>query len=79
MARALGFGEFLDGDFARGGATAGFEGLALGLKGLDGFQEGGAVADFLAAVGIGQWGGPEDGLVAAQPGGEAGELAGWEK
>jgi hypothetical protein len=48
------------------------EGFALGLKGLDGFQEGGAVGDFLAVVGIGRWGGSEGGLVAAQPGGEAG-------
>lgn len=55
----LGFGEFFDGDFARGGAAAGFEHLALGLEGLDGFEEGGLLGDFLAVVGIGREGGCE--------------------
>ena len=49
----LGFGEFFDGDFAWGGAAAGVEGFALGLEGLDGFQEGGVAEDFLSVVGIG--------------------------
>jgi hypothetical protein len=43
LARAPGFGKFLNGDFVRGGATLEFEGVTLDLEGLDGFQEGGAL------------------------------------
>ncbi len=64
----------MDGNFARGGAASCFEGFALGLEGLDGFVEGGALGDFLAVVGIGRGGGSEFGLRVAQPGGEAGGL-----
>jgi hypothetical protein len=64
--------EFLVGRGGRDlGPAGGFEGLALGLEGLDGLQEGGALDDFLAVIGIGRRGGSELGLVAAQAGGEA--------
>jgi len=71
LGRALGFGEFLNGNFVGGGPTLDFEGVALGLEG---FQEGGAALDSGTVVGVGRRGGSELGLVAAQAGVEAGDL-----
>ena len=65
MAHPLVFGEFGDGDFARSGAAACLESVVLGLEGLDGFAEGGALFDGFGIVGIGWDDASELCLVAA--------------
>ena len=68
LGRALGFGKLLNGDVVRGRPALDFEGVALGFEGLEGFQEGGTLGDFVAVVGVGRRGGSEFCLVSVQAG-----------